>query len=271
MPRPSRVRRSFASKMAAALAPAAAFLIAPAVAAEFSTGGYSFSDELGDFRLLSATGTGTADDPVVVTEELVEVAPITLVIRNRDRFRRQSAFGQSELHLVKRVVNRSERIWAGFELELQEILGKPSDYGDGLSFKQFAAEAGDVSSDVFARNQRMFEPADRIEFLDGHVDPGESAMFRVTITDPTPTAEYYLVQDPKLLSAALPQTGRKRCRAIAVLKEQRHSRRQEDAHRDVEDAKRAIGAEQGLHRRAEAEPEQHAGRSGDDLDCREDR
>ncbi len=95
-------------------------------------------------------------------------------------------------------------MWAGFELELQEVLGKPSDYGDGLSFKQFAAEPPDVASDSFAKNERLFEPYDRIEFLDGHVDPDASAMFRVTITDPTPVAEYYLVQDPKLLAAGLP-------------------------------------------------------------------
>ena len=37
--------------------------------------------------------------------------------------------------------------------------------------------------------------------------PTRPATFQVTITDPTPVAEYYLVQDPKLLSAGLPLTG----------------------------------------------------------------
>ncbi len=181
-------------------------LVAAASAAEFFTGGYSFSDELGGFRLLSASGTGTAADPVVVKEELLDVAPVTLVIRNRDIFGKHGGIGQLELTLVKQVTNRSERVWAAFEIELQEVLGKPSDYGDGLSFKQFAAKPPDVASDLFQKNQRMFEPYDRIDFLDGHVDPGKTVSLRVTITDPTPVAEYYLVQDPQLLSAGLPPT-----------------------------------------------------------------
>ena len=41
-----------------------------AVAAEFTAGGYVFSDELGGFRLLSASGSGTPEDPIIVVEEL---------------------------------------------------------------------------------------------------------------------------------------------------------------------------------------------------------
>lgn len=187
---------------------AAALLVAAtkAAAGEFSAGGYTFSDELGGFRLLSAEGAGTPDDPVVLREELTEAAPVTLVIRTGDVARRW--IGQVQLTLVKQVVNRSRRVWAGFELELQEVLGKPSDYGDGVSFKQFDAEAPDVSADVFLKNERLFEPYDRIEFYDGHVDPDAVVAFRVTITDPTPVREFYLVQDPKLLSAGLSPAGR---------------------------------------------------------------
>lgn len=204
MPEASCAALFFASTATVMLALAAAGGVAPALAAEVSAGGYTFSDELGGFRLLSASGKGTPDDPIVVREELLEVAPVTLVIRNRDRSHVRGTIATSELTLVKEVVNRSKRIWAGFELELQEVLGKPSNYGDGLSFKQFAAKPPDVASDAFSKNERMFEPYDRIEFQDGHVDPDAMAAFRVTITDPTPTAEYYLVQDPKLLSVGLP-------------------------------------------------------------------
>jgi hypothetical protein len=190
--------------IAAALALFGAALDAPLSAAEFSTGGYSFSDELGGFRLLGASGSGTPDDPFVVKEELIEVAPVTLVIRNHERFKFRGGIGQTEITLVKEVKNASIRVWAGFEVELQEKRGEPSDYGDGLSFKQFGAKPPDVASDTFMLNERLFEPADRIEFRDGHVDPEATATFRVTITDPTPAAEFYLVQDPKLLSAGLP-------------------------------------------------------------------
>ncbi len=57
-------------------------------------------------------------------------------------------------------------------------------------------------------NNRLFEPYDRIRFENGHVDPEATAEFRVTITDPTPIPEFYLVQDPKLLSAGLPAPSR---------------------------------------------------------------
>jgi hypothetical protein len=174
-------------------------------AAEFRTGGYSFSDELGGFRLLSATGRGTTEDPVILVEELYAVAPATIVIRNHDLVSGRPL--QAQLTLIKRVRNRSNRVWAGFEMELQELHGKPSVYTDGLSFKQFAAAGSDVSSDSFAQNERDFEPYDRIEFLKGHVDPGATAEFKVAITDPTPTSVFYLLQDPKLLAAGLPLRG----------------------------------------------------------------
>jgi hypothetical protein len=198
------VRQSLAPAAAIAAAFAAAGVAAPLSAAEFSAGVYSFSDELGGFHLLSASGSGTTDDPIVVTEELTTIAPVTLVIRNRDLKSGSGLIGQSELTLVKKVVNRSRRVWGGFEFELQEVLGKPSDYADGLSFKQYASEPSDVASDSFAKNNREFEPYDRIEFQDGHVDPDATVTFKVTITDPTPVAEYYLVQDPNLLSSEVP-------------------------------------------------------------------
>lgn len=178
-----------------------------AAAGELFTGGYSFSDELGGFRLVSAAGAGTPNDPVVLVEEFDEAAPATLVIRRHQRFDDPQRPFYAPLVLEKVVVNRSERVWAGFEVELQEILRQPSTYGDGLSFNQYGAQAPDVSSDAFAANERLYEPYDRIHFSNGHVDPDGTASFRMIITDPTPTREFYLVQDPKLLSAALP-TGR---------------------------------------------------------------
>jgi hypothetical protein len=177
-------------------------------ATELFVGNYSFSDELGGFRLISASGAGTATDPVVVEEEIIEVAPITLVIRNHKIGGGGLQAVESQLVLIKRVRNVSNRVWAAFEMELQEIPKKPSTYGDGLSFKQFAALPPDVSSDSFADNDRQFEPSDSIQFVNGHVDPGALAEFKVTITDPTPIGEFYLVQDPKLLAAELPMPSR---------------------------------------------------------------
>lgn len=171
----------------------------PSSAVELFAGGFSFSDELGGFRLISVSGTGSASDPIVLVEEITEVAPITLVIRRHNSERALS--NHAHLTLVKAVVNSSNRVWGAFEVELQEVLSQPSVYSDGLSFKQFAAKSADVASDSFAENNRRFEPYDRILFQNGFVDPEATARFKVTITDPTPVQEFYLVQDPKLLSS----------------------------------------------------------------------
>jgi hypothetical protein len=173
-------------------------------AAELFAGGFSFSDELGGFRLVSASGEGTAGDPIVVVEEIEEAAPITLVIRRHLRLDDPMRPGYAPLVLEKVVINHSLRVWAGFEIELQEILKRPSVYGDGLSFNQFGAQPPDVTADSFADNERLYEPYDRIRFSNGHVDPEATVRFRFIITDPTPLVEFYLVQDPKLLSVGLP-------------------------------------------------------------------
>jgi hypothetical protein len=180
----------------------------PAGAAEFFAGDYSFSDELGGFLLLGASGTCTVDDPVVVREELLSIEPVTLVIRRHNELRFDRHPVQSQLTLVKEIVNRSERVWAGFDVELQEVYEKPSTYSDGLSFKQFASQPQDVYSDTFTLNDRRFEPYDRISFQGGSVDPGGTFRIQLAITDPTPVAEFYLRQDPNLVSVELVRPGR---------------------------------------------------------------
>jgi len=173
----------------------------------FRAGNFSFSDELGGFRILSVTGTGSSIDPVVLEEEIFETGPVTLVIRRHGPTDAKPGADQMEesraLTLVKLVRNRTRRIWAGFDLELQEILNRPSVYSDGLSFNQIGAAPPDVESDDFARNVRQFEPYDRIQFHSGHVDPEKTARIRVHITDPTPERIFYLVQDPQILFAFL--------------------------------------------------------------------
>jgi hypothetical protein len=175
-----------------------------ASAAEYRAGSYSFSDEMGGFRLLSATGTGTANDPIVVVEELEGTEPVVLVIRRHDLDQPGFRPVRGRLTLVKRIANRSDRVWAGFHVELQEILSEPSTRADGLSFNQAGAQPSDVESDAFTLNDRRFEPFDRIEFLGGSVDPEGVLTLRLTITDPTPVSPFYLLQDPQLVSASLP-------------------------------------------------------------------
>ncbi len=105
------------------------------------------------------------------------------------------------LAVIKIVLNGSRRVWGGFDLELQQELGSPSPYGDGLSFDQLGGFGARLHSDRFAANRQIYEPYDRVRFEIGSVDPGAQARFRFFITDPTPVEEFYLLQEPKLLMA----------------------------------------------------------------------
>ena len=201
-----RARRRRAGLAGIALVAAMLVPAAPR-AEELRAGGFAFSDELGGFRLVSASGRGTRDDPIVIVEEIEEVGPATLVVRRLRRSAPQQESSPGTTHalsLVKVVINRSGNIWAGFDLELQEEKNVPSVYGDGLSFDQIGRHPTDLRSDRFSQKRSRFEPYDRLSFEGGHVDPGDEARFSLTITDPTPTPEFYLLQDPRLLYAGAP-------------------------------------------------------------------
>lgn len=186
---------------------------APSVAAEeFTAGGLQFSDELGGFRLISVTGSGSLSDPIVVVEEIFQVGPIVLIIRGEqmvilgDAPPRKAAF--VNLAVIKVVINATRRVWTAFDLELQEELRKPSPYEDGLSFDQLGSFSEEsFASDSFSLAHRMPEPYDRVQFYDGSVDPGEAVRFNLFITDPTPALEFYLLQEPHLIIAGDPSAG----------------------------------------------------------------
>lgn len=194
-----RAGRRRAGRRAACLALLVAWSAGAPRAETLEAGGYAFSDELGGFRLLSASGAGTRGDPIVLVEEIDDIVPAVLVIRRLPVPARRPSGTLGALSLVKVVANRSGQIWVGFDLELQEEKDEPSVYGDGLSFDQIGRRPDDLSSDRFARHRSRFEPYDRIGFEDGHVDPGDTVRFSLTITDPTPKTEFYLVQDPRFL------------------------------------------------------------------------
>lgn len=164
-------------------------------------GAYTFSDELGGFRILSAGGSGSRDDPIVITQELYSASPVTMVIRAAAPIRLYTFGGQFAngfLHMVLVTVNASELAWTEFQFELQEKLGQPSVFGDGLSFDQRRTDSDTITSAGFARFSRDFEPYDRLLFTDGFVDPGKQADFAFLISDFTPILTFFLVQDPRI-------------------------------------------------------------------------
>ena len=170
---------------------------------QWPAGAYSFSDELGGFRITGVAGKGTIDDPVVIAEELSSASPVTLVIRTIRPIRAfdfSGNYANGFLHVRLEVLNASRLAWVEFEFELQEQLHEPSLFGDGLSFDQRRTDARTISSNSFAEFSRDFEPYDRLLLRNGKVDPGETATFGFLITDFTPKSQFYLVQDPRIPS-----------------------------------------------------------------------
>lgn len=171
----------------------------PADDGRWHSGAYAFSDELGGFSIRSVSGIGTNDDPFVVMQELSSASPVTLTIHATRPVNTAGKPGEwvtGTMHLNVVTVNGSGLPWIGFGFELQEIRGQPSTFGDGLSFDQRRTTSDTIGMDRFATYERLFEPYDRLEFVDGHVDPAERATFRFFISDFTPTERFFLVQDP---------------------------------------------------------------------------
>lgn len=170
----------------------------------FYAGSYSFSDELGGFHITDISGTGSTADPIILKEELSSASAVTLVIRAARPLRPYGEAGEYAngfLHLRVIVHNGSGLGWVEFEFELQEQLGRPSDFGDGLSFNQRKLSDEGLQSDRFSDYHRDYEPYDRLLFREGHVDPKSFVTFGFFISDFTPDPIFYLRQDPRIPSS----------------------------------------------------------------------
>lgn len=170
---------------------------------EWAAGPYAFSDEQGGFLIRGASGSGTRDDPIVIHEELESASPVTLTIRAIRPIRPFDASGEyvsGIMYMRVYALNNSGLPWVEFEFELQEILGQPSTFSDGLSFDQRSKIPENIASPDFATFSREFEPYDRLLFRDGKVDPLETAQFEFLVTDYTPRWVFYIVQDPRIPS-----------------------------------------------------------------------
>lgn len=169
-------------------------------AGTFEAGDLLFSDELGGFRLISASGSGTPADPIVLVEELTSLQPAILTIRPASVLPAFSSAREIlKRSLVKIVTNLSARRWSGFDLELRDGSGKASTYSDGLSFDQPRSVRQPLSSDRFSGNQVQDEPFDRLRFDYGHVRADEVVRLSFNIVDLNPRAVFYLVQEPIIL------------------------------------------------------------------------
>ena len=157
-----------------ALAAGLGLALAPAAADPVVLEGLSFSDELGGLEIVEARGRGSLEDPFVLVEEVTNNGPAILVVRgmthrfgNRIRSHHEIGFA-----LIKVVRNRTDQPWSLFNIELRELFGEPSPFGDGLSFGQATDAGRPFSSDRFAESLETREPFDGVQFYDGLVPPG---------------------------------------------------------------------------------------------------
>ena len=179
--------------------------------ATLTVNGVTFSDRLGGFVLEKATGRGSLDDPFVLVERMTDPNGGTL------SFRAPSSFG-NPMHspqpmgfaLVKVIQNATGIPWTAFELELQSILGTPSDYYDGLSFGQGSQVGRPFTASGFSQVTVIDEPYDRVEYDHGRIPVGGSLTLRVVITEFDPLTEAYLLQRPSRPVASMPVKPGKR-------------------------------------------------------------
>jgi hypothetical protein len=170
-----------------------------AMADPITVEGVTFSDELGNFRLVSVTGKGTSEDPFVLKEEITGPNDPVLVIKNftRDFGNRVGTQHTAAFAMVKIVVNKTDRSWQGFQLELREIENRQSTYEDGLSFGQGSEIADQYVNSSLPHSQRLDEPEDSLGFGGASIPPGGEATFRFVVSDMSPLYRFYLVQRPQ--------------------------------------------------------------------------
>jgi hypothetical protein len=161
--------------------------------------GITFSDELGNFRLVSVTGKGSADDPFVLKEEITGPKDPVLVIKGftREFGNRVGTQHTAAFAMVKIVVNKTAHAWQGFQIELREIENRPSTYEDGLSFGQASIVADQYVNSTLPHSQRLDEPEDSLGFGGASIPPGGEATFRFVVSDMSPIYRFYLVQRPQ--------------------------------------------------------------------------
>ena len=169
--------------------------------------GITFSDELGGFEITGVSGSGTQADPFVVHENITTVsADVILVIRDIDP-KIGNLVGTHHAFafvLNKVVTNKTPRAWTRFALELREVLATYSPYGDGLSFGQASTAGRPYVSPQFGATSEIEEPYDQLEFTGGHIQPGASVSMTFVISDASPEAIFYLLQQPGQVIAGIP-------------------------------------------------------------------
>jgi hypothetical protein len=196
---------------ASALAGVGAALAVTAQAAPITQAGLTFSEVTAGITLLSASGSGSLADPIVLNEaisggvldEIVSISGLPS-LGNLIGSAHTNGFA-----LRKVVRNDTGLTWSFFDHELQEVLGTPSSNGDGLAFGQGFAAARPFTSDVFTVVNEIIDARDFVNFSGGTVAPGATVTFNFVITDNSDARDDldFLRQRPNFRVGTVPVPG----------------------------------------------------------------
>lgn len=168
--------------------------------------GLTFSDEMGGFTLLNAWGSGSLEDPITVVEEVTDTGGVVLVMRGLSPLAGNAIPTAHPAGFVLRkiVINATDDTWVFYDIEMQKLLGTPSDIYDGLSFGQNSQAGRPFVSDMFTESVALDEPRDAITYYGGVVPPGGKVSMTFVITSTGPVPEFYLLQRANRPIAMLP-------------------------------------------------------------------
>jgi hypothetical protein len=172
---------------------------APAAAAPVTAQGVTFSDERGDLTILKVTGGGSLADPFVVVEDVTGSEPV-LVIRfpNEGFGNRIGTRDPMGMAIVKLAINRSGATWYGYRIEPRTMLTQSSPDSDGLSLGQGWSARPSMASNDFRHVRVIDQPYDELDFDDGRVEEGQTAVFKFVLTDSIWPSEIFVLQSPEV-------------------------------------------------------------------------
>jgi len=165
-----------------------------AQAAALRLGDITFSEIAGDFRI---TGGYRQDGYYFIQQEVY--GPNVDLVMAIDGFPRLYDRGYLGIQIQSFVTNLTNTPWVFFDHELQQVLGRRSPEEDGLSFAQGIRSVRPFVSNIYTRADEVTDVRDFINYSQGVLNPGTTAIFRYAITDTTPINRFYLLQRPNFV------------------------------------------------------------------------
>jgi hypothetical protein len=158
-----------------------------------SLGYLTFSEVSGDFRIIAGDITG--DGFYNIYQDVYGPnINLLMAIDGLSNFYKRTGNIGFRFHSV--LTNRTNTPWILFDHELREKPTRRSPEEDGLSFAQGINFVRPFVSSRFVRVDEETDVRDYVNFSNGVVQPGETVIFELAITDRSPIDRFYLLQRP---------------------------------------------------------------------------